>query len=37
MTAWKFSPADAVAAFPADPAAMRFAYVLNHGTTKLGL
>ena len=35
--AWKFSPADAVAAFPADPAAMRFAYVLNHGAMKLGL
>ena len=25
--AWKFSPADAVAAFPADPSAMRFAYL----------
>ena len=35
--AWKFSPADAVAAFPADPSAMRFAYVLNHGAMKLGL
>jgi mannose-6-phosphate isomerase-like protein (cupin superfamily) len=35
--AWKFSPADAVAAFPADPTAMRFAYVLNHGPMKLGL
>jgi mannose-6-phosphate isomerase-like protein (cupin superfamily) len=35
--AWKFTAADAVAAFPADPAAMRFAYVLNHGTMKLGL
>ena len=32
-----FSPADARAAFPSDPAAMRFAYVLKHGTMKLGL
>jgi mannose-6-phosphate isomerase-like protein (cupin superfamily) len=34
---FKFTPADARAAFPADPAAMRFAYVLKHGTMKLGL
>ncbi|WP_372781821.1 cupin domain-containing protein [Phenylobacterium sp.] len=34
---FKFSPADGTAAFPADPAAMRFAYVLKHGTMKLGL
>jgi mannose-6-phosphate isomerase-like protein (cupin superfamily) len=35
--AFKFTPAEARAAFPADPAAMRFAYVLKHGTMKLGL
>jgi len=34
---WKLSPADVVAQFPADPAAMRFAYGLRHGTMKLGL
>ena len=34
---FKFTPADARAQFPADPAAMRFAYVLKHGTMKLGL
>ena len=34
---FKFTPAEARAAFPADPAAMRFAYVLKHGTMKLGL
>jgi len=32
-----FSPDDARAGFPRDPAAMRFAYVLKHGTMKLGL
>jgi hypothetical protein len=32
-----FTPAEARAAFPADSAAMRFAYVLRHGTMKLGL
>jgi oxalate decarboxylase/phosphoglucose isomerase-like protein (cupin superfamily) len=38
MTApFKFSPADVAAAFPTDPAAMRFAYGLKHGTMKLGL
>jgi mannose-6-phosphate isomerase-like protein (cupin superfamily) len=34
---FKFTPAEARAAFPADPAAMRFGYVLKHGTMKLGL
>lgn len=34
---FRFTPADARAAFPADPAAQRFAYVLQHGTMKLGL
>jgi len=34
---FRFTPADARAAFPADPTAMRFAYVLKHGTMKLGL
>src|SRR3954468_845472 len=38
MTApFKFSPGDVAAQFPADPAAMRFAYGLKHGTMKLGL
>jgi mannose-6-phosphate isomerase-like protein (cupin superfamily) len=37
MPGWKLSPADVAAQFPADPAAMRFAYGLRHGTLKLGL
>jgi hypothetical protein len=34
---FKFTPAEGRAAFPADPAAQRFAYLLKHGTMKLGL
>jgi mannose-6-phosphate isomerase-like protein (cupin superfamily) len=33
---FKFTPADGRAALPSDPAAMRFAYLLKHGTMKLG-
>ncbi|MFL5295594.1 MAG: cupin domain-containing protein [Phenylobacterium sp.] len=36
-TPFHFTPGVARAAFPVDPAAMRFAYVLKHGTMKLGL
>ena len=35
--AFHFTPADGRAAFPDDPAAMRFAYLMKHGTMKLGL
>ena len=34
---FRFTPDDARAQFPADASAMRFAYVLKHGTMKLGL
>jgi hypothetical protein len=33
---FRFTPADGRAAMPADPAAMRFAYLLKYGSMKLG-